>query len=221
GVRVTRIDTKDDAAAATSQTWDLDHAIEASVFPRHQGGPHNHSMIAMAVAMRQARTPEFRLYQSRVLANAAALEERLRGLGCDLARGGGDDGKGTKSHQVVVGVSSSGELRAAKRVLGKVGIACGVDTGRNELRFGSYAMTTRGLLPTDFHCVADIVHHALALSTHAGKADDVESAPDGGTPLGNSQDDSMDDRFGEGATGILEMRKEVEEWMFTFTVPWD
>ncbi|KAI4099720.1 MAG: hypothetical protein L6R37_005830 [Teloschistes peruensis] len=60
--------------------------------------------------------PEFRHYQIRVLANAAALEERLRGLGRGITRGGGGDSESTKSHQVAVGIRNMGELRAAKRV---------------------------------------------------------------------------------------------------------
>ncbi|KAL9583576.1 MAG: hypothetical protein Q9212_002625 [Teloschistes hypoglaucus] len=168
----------------------------------------------MAVAMGQARTPEFCHYQVSVLANAAALEERLRGLRRDITRGGGGDCEGIKSHRVAVDVRNMGQLRAAKRVLGKVRIACGVVMGRNELRFGSYSMTTRGLLPMDFRCVADIVQTTLAFSTHADTADDVESDPDGGTPSEDSQGDSIDDRFGAGAKEALETRNEVEEeWM--------
>merc|ERR1712093_728205 len=57
--------------------YDLEGPINASVFPGHQGGPHNHTITALAVALQQAQTPEFKQYQQTVLENAKAFAARL------------------------------------------------------------------------------------------------------------------------------------------------
>lgn len=59
--------------------YDLEGPINFSVFPGHQGGPHNHTITALAVALKQAATPEFRQYQEQVLKNAKALEVEWSG----------------------------------------------------------------------------------------------------------------------------------------------
>jgi glycine hydroxymethyltransferase len=46
--------------------YDLENKINQAVFPALQGGPHNHAIAAIATALRQAMTPEFRTYQEQV-----------------------------------------------------------------------------------------------------------------------------------------------------------
>jgi glycine hydroxymethyltransferase len=58
-------------------------AIDKSVFPGLQGGPHNATTAAKAVAFKEASTPEFRAYAAAVVANAKALAEALMGHGRD------------------------------------------------------------------------------------------------------------------------------------------
>ena len=57
--------------------YDLENPINFSVFPGHQGGPHNHTIAALATALKQANTPEFKEYQEQVLKNAKALESEF------------------------------------------------------------------------------------------------------------------------------------------------
>ncbi|PRQ33013.1 putative glycine hydroxymethyltransferase [Rosa chinensis] len=45
------------------------------VFPGLQGGPHNHTIAGLAVALKQATTPEFKAYQEQVLSNSAKFAE--------------------------------------------------------------------------------------------------------------------------------------------------
>ena len=47
--------------------YDLEDRINASVFPGLQGGPHNQSITALAVALRQANSPEFKTYIEQVI----------------------------------------------------------------------------------------------------------------------------------------------------------
>merc|ERR1712113_493377 len=55
--------------------WDLEEKINAAVFPGLQGGPHNHTIAALATCLKQANTAEFVEYQKQVLKNSNALAE--------------------------------------------------------------------------------------------------------------------------------------------------
>ena len=95
GVR--RVDKK-----GAEEHYDLEGPINASVFPGHQGGPHNHTITALAVALKQAQTEEFKAYQRQVLENARSLADRLGksknegGLGYTVVSGG------TENHLVLL-----------------------------------------------------------------------------------------------------------------------
>ncbi|MDR1384954.1 MAG: serine hydroxymethyltransferase [Planctomycetaceae bacterium] len=64
--------------------------IDRAVFPGLQGGPHIHAIAAMAVAFKDAMTPEFREYGKQIVKNAKALAAALLARGYDLAGGGTD-----------------------------------------------------------------------------------------------------------------------------------
>jgi len=55
----------------------LEQAVNSAVFPGLQGGPHNNAIGALAVALKQATTPEFKTYQVQVKKNCAAMAARL------------------------------------------------------------------------------------------------------------------------------------------------
>jgi len=142
--------------------------INASVFPGHQGGPHNHTITALAVALKQAQSKEFKEYQKTVLANAKALAERLGNsayTGLDTTSVSG----GTDNHLVLVDLKSK-DIDGARveRVLELCGLAANKNTVPGDksalkpggLRMGSPAMTTRGFQPADFSRVAEIVDRA-------------------------------------------------------------
>lgn len=59
--------------------------------PLTQGGPHNHQIGALAVALKHAATPAFRTYQQQVVANARALAARLQHHGYSVCTGGTDN----------------------------------------------------------------------------------------------------------------------------------
>lgn len=72
----------------TAIMYDLEEKINFSVFPGHQGGPHNHTITALAVALGQALKPEFKEYAQQVCKNAKILEEEFKKRGYNLASGG-------------------------------------------------------------------------------------------------------------------------------------
>lgn len=208
--------------------YDLENPINSSVFPGHQGGPHNHTITALAVALKQAQTPEFRSYQEQVLANAQALANRLGesksngGLGYKIVSGG------TDNHLVLVDLKPH-QIDGARveRVLELVGVASNKNTVPGDksammpggLRMGTPAMTTRGFNESDFVRVADIVDRAVTIAVRVDKTA-RKVAEDQGEKyklrffldhLGTGEDDSE----------IVQLRAEVADWVGTYPLPWD
>lgn len=64
----------------------LGSEINQAVFPGLQGGPHNHTISGLAVALRMAKTPEFRTYQQQVIANCRAMADRSATCDADMLR---------------------------------------------------------------------------------------------------------------------------------------
>ncbi|KAH9277432.1 hypothetical protein BASA83_000306 [Batrachochytrium salamandrivorans] len=67
---------------------DLEEKVNFSVFPSNQGGPHNNTIAGIAVALKQAGSPEFKLYAKQVRLNAVAVAEALKGFGYKLVTEG-------------------------------------------------------------------------------------------------------------------------------------
>ena len=129
--------------------YDLENPINFSVFPGHQGGPHNHTIAALATALKQAATPEFKEYQTQVLKNAKALENEFQTLGYRLVS------NGTDSHMVLVSLREKGVDGArVEYVCEKINIALNKNSIPGDksalvpggVRIGAPAMTTRGTL---------------------------------------------------------------------------
>ncbi|KAJ9664824.1 Cytochrome B translational activator protein cbs2 [Coniosporium apollinis] len=223
GVR--RVDSK-----GVEETYDLGGRINASVFPGHQGGPHNHTITALAVALQQAQTLEFKEYQRTVLLNAKALAERLGnprgkgGLGYNVVSGG------TENHLVLVDLKDKGVDGArVERVLELVGVASNKNTVPGDksamkpggLRMGTPAMTTRGFRPEDFKRVADIVHSAVTITQKFDKTAREQAEANNRKNPGSVN--AFKEALGEGedVPDIMQLRKEVEDWVGTFHLPWD
>ena len=223
GVR--RVDKK-----GNKEMYDLEGPINSSVFPGHQGGPHNHTITALAVALQQAQSKEFKEYQQSVLDNAQAFAKRLGdskengGLGYNLVSGG------TDNHLVLIDLKDRGVDGArVERILELVGVASNKNTVPGDksalkpggLRMGTPAMTTRGFQPEDFKRVADVVHRAVGITQKLDK-DAKKKAEESGRKNPGSVA-AFKEYVGEGddITDILELRKEVEDWTGTFALPWD
>lgn len=211
------------------ELYDLENPINASVFPGHQGGPHNHTITALAVALRQAQSPEFKDYQKKVLQNAKALADRLGnpkdkgGLGYNIVSGG------TDNHLVLVDLKNRGiDGARVERVLELVGVASNKNTVPGDLsamkpgglRMGSPAMTTRGLLPDDFRRIAEIVDRAVTMTLSLDKKAKEEMEAKGRKNAGSVN--AFLEYVGDGneISEVLELRREVEDWVGTFSLPW-
>jgi glycine hydroxymethyltransferase len=124
-------------------------ALDKAVFPGLQGGPHNHTTAAIAIALREASQPEFRTYAHQVVANAKALAAALAERGFALVSGG------TDNHLILMDLTPKGIAgKPAAKALDRAGIETNYNTvpfdprkpfDPSGLRIGTPAITTRGL----------------------------------------------------------------------------
>jgi glycine hydroxymethyltransferase len=142
--------------------------------PAVLGGPLGHVMAAKAVALAEARRPDFRDYAARIVTNARALAEGLLRRGVTLVTGG------TDNHLVLLDVSSFGLTgRQAEAAL----LRSGIVTNRNSIprdpngawytsgiRIGTPALTTRGLGPDEMDVIADLMAGVLTETSPASTA---------------------------------------------------
>lgn len=144
--------------------------INFSVFPGHQGGPHNHTISALSVALKQAMTPEFKEYQNRIVENAKVFAQALLDRGFQLVSGG------TDNHLILIDLSQidGGGVDGARleTILQAINIAANKNTIPTDksamypsgLRVGTPAMTTRGFNTNDFIKVAEYIDKATKLA---------------------------------------------------------
>lgn len=147
--------------------YKFEDAINQSVFPGHQGGPHNHTITALAVALKQTQTPAFKAYQQRVVENMAGLAKYLIDRGYDLVSGG------TDNHLALVDLKSKGVKGAqVERVCELANISLNKNTVPGDksalmpsgIRLGTPAMTTRGFDLEDFTKVAKYLDRAVVIA---------------------------------------------------------
>jgi glycine hydroxymethyltransferase len=132
-------------------TAELAKAIDKAVFPGQQGGPQEHAIAAKAVAFAEADTDEFRRYAAQIVANAAALAEKLADEGFRLVSGG------TDNHLLLVDLRPFDEDltgKEAQTVLDDAGITLNRNSIPDDprspfvtsgIRIGTPAVTTQGM----------------------------------------------------------------------------
>lgn len=148
--------------------YDLEDKINFSVFPGLQGGPHNHTITALATALKQAAAPEFVDYQKQVLANCGALADALSAKGYQLVSGG------TQNHLLLVDLKKSRGIDGARveRVLELANMSTNKNTVPGDvsamtpsgIRMGAPALSTRGLKEKDFATVAEFFDRGVSIA---------------------------------------------------------
>src|ERR1700761_2251661 len=148
-------------------------ALDKAVFPGLQGGPHDHTTAAIAVALHEAAQPGFRDYAAQIVVNARALATELTARGYDLVSGG------TDNHLSLVALTRQGiGGKPAARALDRAGIELNYNTvpfdqrkpfDPSGIRLGTPAITTRGLRAEHMAPLAAWIDDAI---TAASKDDD-------------------------------------------------
>ena len=130
---------------------ELGEKIDRAVFPAGvQGGPHNHQTAAIAVALKEAMTPEFKEYGHQIVKNAKALAQSLMDNGLKLVS------NGTENHMILVDLTSFGKgtgvfvqdaLDTAEITINKNTIPQDPSSPfyPSGIRLGTPAITTRGM----------------------------------------------------------------------------
>ncbi|MEN6335870.1 MAG: serine hydroxymethyltransferase [Phycisphaerales bacterium] len=136
--------------------------VDKAVFPGLQGGPHMHTMAAIAVALGEADTPEFVAYAKQIVANAKAMAERLMEHGFNLVSGG------TDNHLLLIDLRNKGfPGKKFAKALDRARIETNYNTipgdpappfNPSGLRLGTPAMTTRGMKENEARMVADFIN---------------------------------------------------------------
>lgn len=198
--------------------YDLEEKINFAVFPGLQGGPHNHTIGALAVCLKQANTPEFVEYQKQVLKNCSRLADELNKRGYHMVSGG------TDNHLVLVDMKSSRKIDGARveRVLEMACIATNKNTIPGDksalipggIRMGTPALTSRGLTEDDFTTVAEFFDRAVSIAV------DLKNNTEEGKKMKGFRNMCA---IGPSVhPDLVQLRKEVTEFACTFpTVGFD
>jgi glycine hydroxymethyltransferase len=139
--------------------------VDSRVFPGMQGGPLMHVIAAKAVALKEALSPAFKVYQQQIIKNARALAGALTQKGFRLTSGG------TDNHLMLIDLRKS-ELtgKVAQEALDKAHItvnknAVPFDTRSpfvtSGVRIGTPAVTTRGMKEAEMEQIAELIARAL------------------------------------------------------------
>jgi len=139
--------------------------VDGRVFPGIQGGPLMHIIAAKAAAFLEALQPEFKSYQSNVVANASALAAALMDKGFKLVSGG------TDTHLMLVNMGTEEEGgpsgKKMEESLDKAGITANKNTVpfdtrspfvSSGVRLGTPSVTTRGMGAAEMKQIADFIH---------------------------------------------------------------
>lgn len=188
---------------------ELDQKIDFAVFPGLQGGPHNHTISALSVALLEAMSPEFTEYQQRIISNSMHLAKSLQSKGFKIVSGG------TDNHMMVVNLKGIVDGARVESVLQ----ACNISVNKNlipgeqnavvpsGIRLGTPAMTTRGFGLEEFERVAEYFERGVKISQRIQK--------------GKMKLQEFKERVNEGDEEIHKLKEEVIGFVDRYPHPAD
>ncbi|ORX90469.1 serine hydroxymethyltransferase [Basidiobolus meristosporus CBS 931.73] len=188
---------------------DIESRVNQAVFPSCQGGPHNNTIAAVAVALKQAGSPEFKQYAKQVRANASTLAETLASHGYKIVT------NGTDNHLVLWDLRPQ-KLTGSK--LEKLCDMCHITLNKNAVhgdvsavtpggvRIGASALTSRSFKEEDFVKVAEFLHRAVQIALAAQEKAGSKLIKDFVATL-------------EGNEELEKLKKEVQEFAMSFPMP--
>merc|ERR1711991_673134 len=147
--------------------YDLESKINFAVFPSCQGGPHQNAIAAVATALREACTPEFKQYIKDVISNARLMASELQNRGYIVQTGG------TDNHIVVWSTKDKGLTGSKVEAVLEL---CNISVNKNTIvgdtsalspggvRLGSSCLTTRKLTTSDFKQVVEFLDRGIQIA---------------------------------------------------------
>lgn len=191
-----------------TEQYDYEDRINFAVFPSLQGGPHNNQIAALAVALKQVASSEYKLYIQQVKKNAQALAGALQRKGCKLVTGG------TDNHLLLWDLRPYG---LTGNRFEKVCESCHMTLNKNAVygdsgafapggvRIGTPAMTSRGCLEGDFEMIGEFLFRASQLATSIQR--------EHGKPQKNFLKGLQNNR------DVDDLRHSIEKFASTFEMP--
>jgi glycine hydroxymethyltransferase len=153
--------------------------INRAIMPGLQGGPHNHTTAAIAVALLEASAPEFKTYAAQIVANAKALAEALLAHGFEMVSGG------TDIHLVLIDTTNKGiSGKKAAVALDKAGIETNANAIPDDprrpmdpsgLRLGTPATTSRGMKKPQMIQIANWINRIVNDPTNESLITDIRT----------------------------------------------
>ncbi|MEV7803464.1 serine hydroxymethyltransferase [Microbispora sp. NPDC088329] len=163
-------------AMLMANSEEVGKALDKAVFPGLQGGPHNHTTAAIAVALHEAAQPEFKAYAAQIVKNAKALADELLARGFDLVSGG------TDNHLILMDLTSKGVGgKPAAQALDRAGLETNYNAvpfdprkpfDPSGIRIGTPSVTSRGMGEADMRQIAAWMDEVVT-AVAKGDAEDV------------------------------------------------
>ncbi len=151
--------------------------VDKAVFPGLQGGPHMHTLCAIAVALAEADTPEFVAYARQIVRNSKALARKLMEFGFKLMS------DGTDNHLILIDLRNKDVPgKKAAKALDRARIVCNYNTipgdtappaNPSGLRMGTPAMTTRGMKEAEAEQIATFINKVIENIDNESVIEDV------------------------------------------------
>jgi glycine hydroxymethyltransferase len=148
-------------------------AIDRAVFPGLQGGPHDHTTAALAVALKEASTDTFKTYARQIVANARALAAGLVERGFSLVTGG------TDNHLILADLTSKNVPgKIAAKALDEAGLVLNYNSvpfdprkpfDPSGVRLGTPAVTSRGMREPEMARIAAWIDEIVTNPTDAAR----------------------------------------------------
>ncbi len=144
----------------------MSHLLDMAVFPGNQGGPLEHVVAAKAIAFGEALNPSFKTYMEQVKKNSNAMAKAFVQRDYHLISGG------TDNHMMLIDLRNKNITgKAAEQSL----VMAEITANKNMvpfddkspfitsgIRFGTAAITTRGLKEVDMETVVDLIDRVLS-----------------------------------------------------------
>ena len=145
---------------------ELASKIDKAVFPGLQGGPHDHTTAAIAVALKEMMQPEFKTYCEQIVKNSRALAKSLMDSGMEVVTGGSDN------HMVLVSLTKFGKGKGifAQEALDEANITLNKNTIPADpsspfypsgVRMGTPSLTTRGMKEKEMEMIGKWISEIL------------------------------------------------------------
>ncbi len=148
----------------------MSQLIDSAVFPGVQGGPLEHVIASKAVAFEEALSSNYENYANQIVKNGKALANAMMNRGYEIISGG------TDNHCMLIDLRNKGiSGKDAENALVVADITCNKNMVpfddkspfiTSGIRFGTAAITTRGLIETEMETIAEMINHTIINSTN-------------------------------------------------------